>query len=598
MKQQLSPISELIWKSRYRYADEPDIEASWQRVAQALASVEHTEQANWQQRFFQVLQGFRFLPGGRILAGAGSGHEVTLCNCFVMGRIADDMGSIFNALKEGALTMQQGGGVGYDFSSLRPAGSLAVRVGGVASGPVSFMHIWDSMCATLLSTSSRRGAMMGTLRCDHPDIATFVNAKRQVGELQNFNLSVLVSDAFMQTVEADEDWPLLFPITGLAPADRERYPERLERPWSGSKQPVACAVMGSVSARQLWQEIMRANYDTAEPGVLFIDQIARENNLYYREEISATNPCGEIPLPAYGACDLGSINLTAFVLDPFGDRARLDLAGIQQVTGLAIRMLDNVIDLSRYPLPEQREQALGSRRIGLGITGLADALILLRLDYRSEEATSVSAKLMRTICHTAYRTSIALAREKGAFPFLQSDAYLASPFIQRLPPEIQQAIARHGIRNSHLIAIAPTGTISLLAGNLSSGIEPVFEFNYRRLIKDNQVAGEWFTLSDPAFMRWKAQQGEAELAGYFVTASDLQAGEHLAMQSALQPFVDNAVSKTVNVPPEISFDEFQSIYEQAWRLRLKGCTTFRPNPVTGSVLALDTLKDSCCCPNE
>lgn len=595
MAQKLSTISELIWKTRYRHADEADIEASWQRVAHALASVEASQRTGWEQRFFDLQKGFRFLPGGRILAGAGTGQAVTLCNCFVMGEIQDDMESIINALKEGTLTMQQGGGVGYDFSTLRPAGLHTPRAGILAPGPVSCMRLWDSMCATLLSTGNRRGAMMGTLRCDHPDIAIFVDAKRQSGELRNFNLSVLVSDAFMQSVEGNKPWPLVFPIAGLVSEDRQRYPQRLERPWPGADQAVPCAVMDQLPARQLWQRIMRTNYDTAEPGVLFIDRIAQENNLYYRERISATNPCGEIPLPPYGACNLGSINLTAFVHAPFSDKARLDFVAIREVTAVATRLLDNVIDLSRYPLPQQHAQALGSRRIGLGITGLADTLILMRLDYRSPTARAMAIEILKTICHTAYRTSIELAHEKGPFPFLQTDAYLASPFIQRLPDEIQDAIAQHGIRNSHLIAIAPAGTISLLADNLSSGIEPVFEFGIRRQVKNRQGDAEWHSLTDPALRLWNALQAGKELPEYFVSASDLKPEEHLAMQSALQPYVDNAISKTVNIPADCSFDAFLPLYEKAWKLGLKGCTSFRPNPQTGSVLSIESLSGSRCC---
>ena len=595
MNHPLSPISDLIWKTRYRYGNETSIEASWQRIAHALASVETGSVREWEQRFFHVLEDFRFLPGGRILAGAGTEHEVTLFNCFVMGLIHDDMESIFNALKEGAITMQQGGGVGYDFSTLRPAGSQAARIGGIASGPVSFMHIWDSMCATLLSTANRRGAMMGTLRCDHPDILRFVDAKREAGALRNFNLSVLISDAFMQALANETQWPLVFPTAGLSREDLIRFPQRLQRAWPGSNQSQECAVMGQIQARELWQRIVHANFDTAEPGVLFVDRINRENNLHYRESISATNPCGEIPLPAYGACDLGSINITAFVHEPFSDRARLDFQGITEITALATRMLDNVIDLSRYPLPEQQMQARGSRRIGLGLTGLADSLMMLRLDYRSTDAIDLAVRIMQTICHSAYRTSIELAREKGAFPFLQTDKYLASLFIQRLPTDIRKAIANHGIRNSHLTAIAPAGTISLLADNVSSGIEPVFDFNFRRLVKNRQGKADWYDLTDPALRRWRALQGETDLPDYFVTTADLTPDQHLGMQAALQPFVDSAVSKTINVPSTISYESFSSIYTEAWRLGLKGCTTFRPNAHTGVILSAEVVGEPKCC---
>ena len=383
-----------------------------------------TNAKQWAGRFYALLDDFRFLPGGRILAGAGTGHRVTLFNCFVMGEIADDLEHIFEALKEGALTMQQGGGVGYDFSTLRPAGMVAAATGSIASGPVSFMRIWDAMCATMLSTGARRGAMMATLRCDHPDIETFVDAKRDPALLRHFNLSVLVSDAFMAAVADDGDWPLLFP--GLADAR-------------------------TLKARDLWQRILRAAYDTAEPGVLFVDTINRDNTLADRETLSATNPCGEIPLPPYGACDLGSLNLTAFVTSPFAAGARLDLDALAESARLAVRFLDNVIDVSRYPLPAQEEQARLKRRVGLGITGLADALVLLGLRYDSEAARTLAARAMQTMRDAAYRASIDLAREKGAFPAFARDAFLASGFARRLPADIREAIAAHGLRNSHLI---------------------------------------------------------------------------------------------------------------------------------------------------
>ena len=365
---------------------------SWRRVAKALAGVESGQRTQWERRFFELLEDFRFLPGGRVLAGAGTGFDVTLFNCFVMGRIDDSMEGIFDALKEGALTMQQGGGVGYDFSTLRPAGTPAWRVGGVASGPVSFMRIWDSMCETLLSTAARRGAMMATLRCDHPDIEAFVEAKRRPGELRNFNLSVLVSDAFMQAVEADAPWKLVFPARGQGGDVHRDGSELIERQWPGYAEAVSCRVLREVPARDLWEKIMRANYESAEPGVLFIDRINRQNNLGFREHISATNPCGEIPLPPYGACDLGSINLTRFVHKPFSANASLDLDAIRATSALAVRLLDNVIDLSRFPLQQQAEQARGSRRIGLGVTGLADTLIMLGLHYGSDRGEAVGCK--------------------------------------------------------------------------------------------------------------------------------------------------------------------------------------------------------------
>jgi len=581
-----SDIAHLIWDSRYRYRDEegnaePSVEATWRRVARAVASVEPADRVLWERRFFELLQGFRFLPGGRILAGAGSGREATLFNCFVMGPVTDSLDGIFDALKEGALTMQRGGGVGYDFSTLRPAGTPARRVGSVASGPVSFMGVWDSMCGALLSTGARRGAMMATLSCDHPDIETFVDAKRDPAALRNFNLSVLVSDAFMTAVERDDPWSLLFPVAGLG--GREGL-EVIQRSSMVGGEPESCAVLQRLPARTLWQRIMSACYDTAEPGVLFIDRINRLNNLAYRERISATNPCGELPLPPYGACDLGALNLTRFVRQPFTGSAAMEWGELERAATLAVRLLDDVIDLSAFPLPAQAQQARGSRRIGLGITGLADSLIMLGLHYGSEEGRDLAAQVMERICLAAYRASAGLAREKGSFPFFEREAYLAAPFVRRLPGEIRDAIASHGIRNSHLTAIAPTGTISLFAGNLSSGIEPVFDFHCRRRVRG--VGGEsgWHSVDDYALGEWRRLHPAGPLPEWFVDARSLAPAEHLAMQAALQPWVDSAISKTVNVPVELPFDAFASLYRDAYRLGLKGCTTFRPNPVTGSVL--------------
>lgn len=550
-------ISRHIWETRYRADNEAGIEDSWRRVAQAIAAAEADAQAQWSERFYRLLEGFRFLPGGRILAGAGSGRRVTLFNCFVMGEIADDLEQIFEALKEGALTMQHGGGVGYDFSTLRPAGMVAGASGGIASGPVSFMHIWDAMCATLLSTGARRGAMMATLRCDHPDIETFVDAKRDPALLRHFNLSVLVSDAFMAAVAADRDWPLVFP--GLADAR-------------------------TVKARDLWQRILRAAYDTAEPGVLFVDTINRDNTLGNLETLSATNPCGEIPLPPYGACDLGSLNLTTFVTAPFTPEARLDLAALADAAALAVRFLDNVIEVSRYPLPAQAQEARLKRRIGLGITGLADALVLLGQRYDSEAARQLAAQAMQAIRDYAYQASIELAREKGGFPAFDRDAFLASGFALRLPADIRAGIAAHGIRNSHVLAIAPAGTISLLANNLSSGIEPIFAATAKRRVLGTEGRYRTHPVVDAALQRWQGM-GRSGTPPAWVEAQQIDPLAHLQMQAALQPYVDNAISKTINVAADIPFGRFEDLYRQAYALGLKGCTVFRPNPVTGAILS-------------
>ncbi|MDJ0928586.1 MAG: adenosylcobalamin-dependent ribonucleoside-diphosphate reductase [Gammaproteobacteria bacterium] len=562
-----SAVSRQIWEAKYRFDGEKSITASWHRVANALAAVEANNQDEWATAFAGLLNGYRFLPGGRILAGAGTGRDVTLFNCFVMGDIEDSMPGIFDALKAGAMTMQQGGGIGYDFSPLRPAGSATDSTGGIASGPVSFMRVWDSMCATMLSTGARRGAMMATLRCDHPDIETFIDAKRDPRELRNFNLSVQVTGAFLDAMRADRDWPLRFPV-----GDGE--------------------VLRSVSARDLWQRLMRAAYDVAEPGVLFVDQINRTNNLWYCEELAATNPCGEVPLPAYGACNLGSLNLAQFVTQPFTADAALDLDAVQAAAGLAVRFLDNVIDASRYPLPEQADAARGSRRIGLGITGLADALVMLGHSYASPTGLDTAALAMRTICHAAYAASIELAKERKPFTQFDRDKYLQGRFIEQLPDELQQGIRDHGIRNSHLLAIAPAGTISLLANNVSSGIEPIFALEFERRILRPDGTRQEITVRDHAWELWQALRPGEPAPPEFVAAAEIAPATHLAMQAALQPFVDSAISKTINVAADCSFEQFSSIYSQAYELALKGCTVFRPNPVRSEVLS---VTPSHCC---
>jgi len=563
-----------IWDLKYRYREgetfvDQTIEDTWRRIAKATARVEQ-DPNQWEKKFYGILEDFLFLPGGRVFAGAGTNREVTLFNCFVMGTIPDSMEGIFDALKEGAITMQQGGGVGYDFSTLRPRGMEAKTAGTIASGPVSFMKVWDAMCGTLLSTGVRRGAMMATLRCDHPDILEFVEAKRDRRELRHFNVSVLVTDRLLEAVKADADWPLVF---------------------QGQTRSV-------VRSRDLWDRIVRSAYDCAEPGVLFIDRINRQNNLWYREEIAATNPCGEIPLPPYGACNLGSFNLTALVRKPFSDKAQFDFDKLETAVSVATRMMDNVTDISRFPLKRQEEQAKGCRRLGLGVTGLGDALILMGLHYASHEGRELAAKIMKTICHAAYRTSVALAEEKGPFPSLETESYLEGEFIERLPAEIRTGIQEKGIRNSHLISIAPAGTISLLANNVSSGIEPVHAFKQLRNMIEKDGGFVSCELTDFAFELWRGHHLHDPLPGYFVEGPSLPPLAHLEMESALAPFVDNAISKTIAIPEDYEFEAFRSVFERAYELGLKGCTVFRPNPVTGELLksagSLET--EPTCCP--
>ncbi len=519
----------------------------------------------WEERFFEAMSDFKFLPAGRILSGAGSGRRVTLFNCFVMGDIPDDMTGIFEHLKQAALTMQQGGGIGYDFSTLRPKGAPVVGVGADASGPLSFMDVWDAMCRTIMSAGSRRGAMMAVMRCDHPDIEAFIEAKRAPGRLRMFNLSVLVNDAFMQAVKEDAPWELTF----------------------------AGTVYRVLRARDLWDTIMRATYTYAEPGVIFIDRINRLNNLYYCETIHGTNPCGEQPLPAYGTCLLGSINLAQLVEIPFTASARIDPIRLAELVTVAVRMLDNVIDVSRYPLAEQEAEARAKRRIGLGVTGLADALILSGARYGGSAAVRLTEEWMRTIQRAAYLASAALAAEKGCFPLFDRDRYLAGETIGRLDEDVKAEIARHGIRNALLTSVAPTGTISLFADNVSSGLEPVFSFRYVRhvLMPDGSRREE--EVADYALRQFHRSHGEgAPLPDYFVDSQSLSPNDHLVMQAAVQKYVDSSISKTINCPEGITFEAFKDVYTQAYDLGCKGCTTYRPNEVTGAVLELrDSARD-------
>lgn len=589
------PLAYRIWDRRYRWREDgkvhdQSIEDTWRRVARALASVEPEQAPLWEKRFYSILGSFRFIPGGRILAGAGTDRPVTLFNCFVMGAIEDSVSAGFEALQEGALTMQQGGGIGCDFSRLRPTGDVADGHVGVASGPVACMRVWNDMCATLLTTNARRGAMMATLSCDHPDIEQFIDAKAGGKELRHFNLSVLISDAFMQALAADGEWALVIPCAAGEPA-----PTQPGETLAHDAHARRSRVYRHVRARDLWNKLMRANYDYAEPGVIFIDRVQSLNNLLYCEKIRATNPCGEIPLPPYGACDLGSLNLTKFVQSPFTQQAELDWDALRKITAIAVRMLDNVYEISAFPLQRQRDVALRSRRIGLGITGLADALIMLGITYGDAASLRLAADIMQEICHSAYRASIDLAKEKGHFPAFEADAYLASPFVSALPKDIRAAIASHGIRNSHLTAIAPTGSISLLANNISSGLEPVFAVEYGRLVQEGEEIPRLEQTVDYAVQLYRTTTGiTGHMPAAMVTAGDVEPEAQLSMQAALQKHVDNAISKTVSVPAAFEFARFSKLFETAYGLGLKGCTTFRPNPVTGSILVREDDADSCC----
>ncbi|MCV2888729.1 adenosylcobalamin-dependent ribonucleoside-diphosphate reductase [Ruegeria aquimaris] len=563
-----APIAEQIWDMKYRFkqADgtpiDQTVEDSWRRIARDLAKVEQ-DPTHWEQTFYEALEDFKYLPAGRITAGAGTARRVTLFNCFVMGTIPDSMGGIFEMLKEAALTMQQGGGIGYDFSTIRPRGADVKGVAADASGPLSFMDVWDAMCRTIMSAGSRRGAMMATMRCDHPDIEQFIAAKSDPARLRMFNMSVLVTDAFMEAVKADGSWELQF--------DGKVY--------------------HTVEARTLWNKIMQATYDYAEPGVIFIDRINAANNLNYVETIAATNPCGEQPLPPYGACLLGSINLARLVTNPFDDAAELDPEALQKLVATAVRMMDNVVDASKFPLPEQAAEAQNKRRIGLGVTGLADALLMLGLRYGSDEAAKQTEDWLHAIARAAYLASVELAKEKGAFPLFDAEKYLASGTMRAMDADVREAIRTHGIRNALLTSIAPTGTISLYAGNVSSGIEPVFAYAYTRKVLQKDGSRTEEEVVDYAVQMWRDKFGDAPLPDYFVNAQTLAPADHVRMQAAAQKWIDSSISKTINCPEDISFDDFKDVYMQAWDLGCKGCTTYRPNDVTGSVLTVSESSD-------
>ncbi len=558
-----APIAEQIWDMKYRLKEadgtpvDETVEDTWRRIAKALAAGEEKPEV-WEDTFYAALEDFKFLPAGRITAGAGTDRSVTLFNCFVMGTIPDSMGGIFDGLKEAALTMQQGGGIGYDFSTIRPKGADVRGVAADASGPLSFMDVWDAMCRTIMSAGARRGAMMATMRCDHPDIEDFIAAKSDPARLRNFNVSVLVTDPFMDAVKSGGSWDLVF--------DGKVYK--------------------TVQAEDLWNKIMAATFDYAEPGVIFIDRINAMNNLAYAETIAATNPCGEQPLPPYGACLLGSVNLARLVSDPFEDAVALDETALEDIVGTAIRMLDNAITVSKFPLEAQAAEAEAKRRIGLGVTGLADALLMVGERYGSAGAARLTERWLHLLARAAYRASVQLAREKGAFPLFDRDAYLASGALADMDADVRDAIAKDGIRNALLTSIAPTGTISLYAGNVSSGIEPVFAYAYTRKVLQKDGSRTEEEVVDYAVQMWRDKMGDAPLPDHFVNAQTLTPSDHVRMQAAAQKWVDSSISKTINCPEDISFEAFKDVYMEAWDSGCKGCTTYRPNAVTGSVLSI------------
>jgi len=557
-----NPIAEEMWDKKYRlkeYDGTPidlTVQDTWTRISKTLAAPED-DPAYWEAKFYEALESFKFIPAGRINAGAGAeGRNVTLFNCFVMSTVEDSLVGIYDALKEAVITMQQGGGIGYDFSTLRPQGAEVKGVASDSSGPLSFMDVWDSSCKTIMSAGVRRGAMMATMRCDHPDVEKFIEAKRDPARLRMFNMSVLVTDKFMDAVKEDKQFDLVF--------DGKVYK--------------------TIRAKSLWDKIMSSTYHYAEPGVIFIDRINEMNNLNYVETIAATNPCGEQPLPPYGACLLGSINLVSMLDDRYG----LDMRKVEETVRVAVRMMDNVIDVSNFPLPEQKEEALNKRRIGLGVTGVADAMALGGVVYGSKESEDWIEGVLKHIAVSAYKTSVGLAKEKGSFPLFDADKYLATSNMLNMPEWLREEIREHGIRNALLTSIAPTGTISLYAGNVSSGIEPIFALSYDRNVMQRDGSKVKQTVEDYAFTKWKRDHGNKPLPSSFVTAQTLSPEAHVRVQAAAQKWIDSSISKTINVPEDIGFDEFKEVYLLAYNTGCKGCTTYRPNDVTGSVLTVNT----------
>ncbi|MEQ1804292.1 MAG: adenosylcobalamin-dependent ribonucleoside-diphosphate reductase [Burkholderiaceae bacterium] len=579
-------ISTEVLLEKYAKGNETSAEDIQRRVSRALACAEQpANRAHWQEQFLVALTK-GFVPAGRINSAAGTGIRATLINCFVQpvgDSVSEDVAgkpSIYKALAQAAETMRRGGGVGYDFSRIRPKGAVVSGTQSTASGPVSYMRVFDRSCETVESAGARRGAQMGILRCDHPDLLEFIHAKDDNG-LSNFNLSVGITDQFMRAVEADSEFELVHeaqPIQSLTNAGA--YQRESDDLW----------VYRRVRARELMDEIVRSTYDHADPGVVFLDRMNEENNLGYCEVVEATNPCSEQSLPDYGCCCLGSIDLTRFVLRAFEPNASFDWPAFRTVTRTAVRMLDNVLDVTYWPLPEQRREAMNKRRIGLGFLGLGSALVMLGLRYDSDQGLTFGAAVAETLRDEAYRASIELVREKGAFPALDAARYLQSGLAKRLPDPIRDDIAQLGIRNSHLLSIAPTGTISLaFADNASNGIEPAFSWSYTRRKRMADGSTQEYRVEDHAYRMFRERGGDtSRLPDQFVSALDMTAEQHLQMLVAVQPFIDSSISKTVNVAADYPFEAFQGLYMKAWKAGLKGLATYRPNAVTGAVLSVDT----------
>jgi len=590
----VQPITRDVLQEKYLKEGETDVEELFARVATALASVEKEDQrAAWQAKFHANLRNGA-IGAGRIMSAAGTTLNATLINCFVQpvgdciqGVDGGGYPGIYEALREAAETMRRGGGVGYDFSRIRPRGAEVKATASVASGPCSYIDVFDHSCATVESAGARRGAQMGVLRIDHPDVVEFITAKRTPGRWSNFNVSVAVTQSFMQALEAGDDWPLVHVARPGAALMAQGAHQREDGMW----------VYRRVPAAQLWDTVMKSAYDFAEPGILFPDTINRDNNLRYCEQISATNPCGEQPLPPYGCCDLGPVILTRFVRHPFGFTGTpdFDFEGFEAAVALQVRALDNVLDLTFWPLDQQRKEAMAKRRIGVGFTGMGDTLAMLRLRYDEADGREMATTIARRMRDAAYAASVELAREKGPFPMFNADGYFGEgTFASRLDEPLKQQIRQHGIRNSHLLSIAPTGTVSLaFADNASNGIEPAFSWTYRRRKREADGSTSEYDVEDHAWRMFRALGGDtAKLPPYFVSALGMPAAAHIAMMETVQPFVDTAISKTVNVPVDYPYEDFKNLYREAWHAGLKGLATYRPNTIVGAVLQTDSPQQS------
>src|SRR3984957_10597121 len=576
---------------KYAKGDEQTADDVYRRVARGLDMAEPKAlRETIEARFVENLR-HGALGAGRIMSAAGTGIAATLINCFVQpvgdaiqGTDEQGLPGIYVALLQAAETMRRGGGVGYNFSAIRPKGARVHTTSSSASGPCSYMDVFDASCRTVESAGSRRGAQMAVLDCNHPDLLEFIEAKHSKGRWNNFNVSVAVTDEFMRAVEQNQPWQLVHraePSPALrAASDMQQREDGL---WVYSEKP----------ARAIWDRIMRSTYDVAEPGVVFISRMNEDNNLRAVETIRATNPCGEQPLPPYGCCNLGPLNLTRFVRDPFaqskGGTPSFDWDALAQSTRTQVRFLDDVLDVTLWPLPEQYDESRAKRRIGVGFTGLGDTLVMLGLRYNSPEGRDLAVRIARLMRDEAYRASVELARERGAFALFDAKRYLEDgTFASRLPDDLKDAIRRDGIRNSHLLSIAPTGTVSLaFADNASNGIEPAFSWTYTRMKRMADGSRQSFSVEDHAYRLYRELGGNVgALPDYFISALEMSARDHLDMMAAVQPYVDTSISKTVNVPADYPFEAFESLYFDAWKGGLKGLATYRPNETLGAVLSV------------